>query len=124
VEHDDAVTIRDASDVLRDMVEMFRTGNLVALDQIIAPEYLDHQGLDGSELHGPAGFARVVEAARVGYKELDVTIEDLVVGPDRAAARLRWRGGRVEADTVTRETIDIVRVDRHGRAVEHWGGQN
>ncbi|HEX7133003.1 MAG TPA: ester cyclase [Iamia sp.] len=108
-------------DVMRAMVAAFATG---VVADVVHPDYLDHQGLDGERpLRGPEGFARVVEVARRAYAELDVTIVDLVEGPDRAAARIAWRGVRATGEITERETIDIVRVE-DGRAVEHWGGRS
>ncbi len=86
------------------------------------PDYLDHQGLGGEPIHGPAGFATVVAAARRRYDRLDVVVEDLITGPDRAAARLLWSGIQPSGEVVRRETLEIIRVDE-GMAVEHWGGR-
>ncbi len=106
---------RDAGAVLRSMVRMFATGDLDEVGSVVSPDYLDHQGLDGSSLRGPEGFRRVVAAARRGSGELTVEIQDLIVEGDRAAARIRWRDSASD-----RETIDILRT-AEGRAIEHWG---
>jgi ketosteroid isomerase-like protein len=111
------------SDVVRAMVAMFNTGDVVDVEAVVAPEYFDYQELLSGPISGPAGFARVVEAARQGFVELEVTIEDLIVGVDRAAARLRWLGLRRSGESVDRQTIDIVRVE-NGKAVEHWGARS
>ncbi len=106
---------RDAGAVMRSMVRMLATGDLDDVESVVSPDYLDHQGLDGSSLRGPEGFGRVVAAARRGSDELTVDIQDLIVAGDRVAARIRWRDS-----TGDRETIDILRT-AGGRAVEHWG---
>lgn len=91
---------------------------------VVHPEYVDHQGLPGERpLIGAEGFIRVVGVARSGYTELSVTIEDLIEGDDRVAARLAWNGVRQSGETAHRETIEIVRVES-GRAIEHWGGHS
>ncbi len=108
---------------MKAMVDMFTTGDLAELATVDA-RYLDHQGLGGEPERRTDGFARVVEAARSGYRDLVVTIEDLIAAPDRAVARLRWRGTRQSSGhEVERETIEIVRIGR-GKAVEHWGAQS
>jgi hypothetical protein len=109
-----------AAEVMVAMVAMFATGDLSALHATVHPDYLDHQGLGGRPLRGTEGFATVVNAARRGHLGLEVTIEDLITNPDRAAARLRWAGTNSDGDHVERETLEIVRIEE-GRAVEHWG---
>ncbi len=105
------------------MVAIFSTGDLSGIEATVHPNYLDHQGLNGEAIRGPAGFAAVVTGARGGYESLDVTVQDLLTGPDRAAARLLWSGRRPSGEIVSRETLEIIRLDR-GRAVEHWGGRS
>jgi ketosteroid isomerase-like protein len=106
--------------LLRKLVRAFETGNLSDLDALIDPDYVDHQGLDGTELRGADGFRRVVTAARGAKLHLHVSIEDLIAENDRVAARLRWHGTSASGKSLERETIDIIRV-AGGRAAEHWG---
>jgi predicted ester cyclase len=108
--------------VMLAMVRMFATGDVSRCEQLVSPDYVDHQGLHDGPRFGSNGFSEVVAAARDGYEMLHVTVEDLVAGPDRAAARIHWRGER-SGEVIERETIDIVRVVS-GRAVEHWGGRS
>jgi predicted ester cyclase len=112
------------AEVLRAMVAAFDGGDLGSVAEIVHPDYLDHQGLDGERrITGIAGFTHVVETARSAYAELSVEIVDLIEGADRAAGRIVWDGVRPSGERTRRETIDIVRVVG-GRAVEHWGGHS
>lgn len=105
------------------MVAIFSTGDLSSLEATVSAHYHDHQGLGGAPIHGPQGFATVVAAARSGCLSLDVIIEDLICGPDRAVARLRWRAHRPSGEIVERQTLEIVRIE-DGKAIEHWGGRS
>jgi predicted ester cyclase len=105
------------------MVAAFSTGDVTLVGRFVGRDFIDHQGLGGEAMRGPDGFREVVATARDGHVELAVTIEDLIEGSDRAAARLRWRGMRPAGGFVDRESIEIVRVE-HGHAVEHWGGRS
>lgn len=116
-------SIRTPAQVMRSMVAMFATGDLVELATTVHPDYLDHQGLRDGPMHGPDGFATVVATARSNWEVLDVVVEDLIEGDDRVAARLRWHGTRASGQVVERETVEIVRLEG-GRAIEHWGGQS
>jgi hypothetical protein len=112
-----------AGEVVNAMVAMFSTGDLSEIETTVHPDYLDHQGLQGEPVHGPGGFSTVVAAARCGYDSLDVTVEDLIRGPDRAAARLLWSGIRSSGDAMSRQTLEIIRIDA-GKAIEHWGARS
>jgi hypothetical protein len=45
----------DAKAVMRKMVEMFATGDLITLDSVVSTDYIDHQGIDGTEIRGREG---------------------------------------------------------------------
>lgn len=70
----------------------------------------------------PRNRAAVVAAARSSFTTLDVTVEDLIPGADRAVARLQWAGLRPDGQ-VSRQTLEIVRIE-DGMAIEHWGGRS
>lgn len=102
------------------MVAMFASGDPVGAENVVAADYIDHQGLGGEQLVGLDGFVYVVRTNHAAHREQTVTIEDLFGVDERAMARLRWRGIRVDGTEVDRQTIEIVRV-ADGKAVEHWG---
>ena len=106
----------------RKIVEAFSTGDLSRVESLFALDYVDHQGLGGHEMIGPSGFSDVVRAARTGYVDLAVRIDDLIAEGDKVVARLHWRGVRPAGEIVERETIEILRFVA-GRAVEHWGAR-
>jgi predicted SnoaL-like aldol condensation-catalyzing enzyme len=106
--------------VLRAMVEMFSTGDVSSVGDVIAAGYLDHQGLGGNELRGADGFIQVVTAARRAYSELNVEVVDIKLSGDNVEGHVHWQGVRHDGTAVRRETIETVRVV-DGRAVEHWG---
>jgi predicted SnoaL-like aldol condensation-catalyzing enzyme len=104
------------------MVESFSTGDVSYVAELIAPDYVDHQGIGDGALKGPEGFARAVRAARSNIHSLQVDVEDIFGTDDRAVARLRWIETSTVGERRERETIDIVRV-HDGRAIEHWGAR-
>jgi SnoaL-like domain len=112
--------VTEAEALTRKIVEIFDIGAFDLIPSVIAPEYVDHQGLGEQEIRGPDGFRAVVEAVR-RYEGAHVTVEDLVADEERAAVRLRWSGVD-QAGVVTRETLDMLRF-ANGRLVEHWGSQ-
>ena len=108
----------EAEALTRKIVEIFDNGAFDLIPSVIAPEYVDHQGLGEQEIRGPDGFREVVEAAR--RDEVHVTVEDLVADEEKAAVRLRWYGVNQAGVVVTRETLDMLRF-ANGRLIAHWG---
>ena len=109
------------------MVETFNTGDVSNLELLVSPDYVDYQGIGGSEVYGPDGFANVVMLARQSHPGLRVVIQELTVAGDTVQARLvwfesepTWRSGSKTVHETQRRTAETVRfVD--GLAVEHWG---
>jgi predicted SnoaL-like aldol condensation-catalyzing enzyme len=92
-----------------------------AVSSVVADDYIDHQGLGESEIRGRDGFRTVVEAVQKS-SDVQVMIEDIVAVRDKAAVRLRWHLVDPSGQTVTRETLDLLRFVE-GRLAEHWGGE-
>jgi predicted SnoaL-like aldol condensation-catalyzing enzyme len=113
----------DASrEALLRMIDMFKTGDTAAVNEVVCDTYYDHQGLEGSIIHGASGFNEVVSAARRPFVRLEIEVVDVIAEGDRAVGRIRWHGELPTGEVVDRETIDIVRV-ANGLAVEHWGAE-
>jgi predicted ester cyclase len=108
-------------EVLRRMLAMFETGDISDVHEVVASDYLDHQGLD-TPLVGPDGFMRVVGTVQSVCPQLRIEVEDEVSEGDRVAARLRWTFRGEAGQLVQRRTIELLRVE-HGRAAEHWGAK-
>ncbi len=109
------------------MVDAFNTGDLSALNSLVSLYYVDHQGIDGSEMFGQDGFASVVKFARGSNPGLRVTIQELEASGDTVKARLTWfeteparRPGSMEHASTQRRTLETVRF-ADGLAAEHWG---
>lgn len=112
---------------MRRMVETFNTGDVSTLELLVSPSYVDHQGIGGSEVYGPDGFASVVMLARHSHPGLRVLIEELTVAGDTVHARLAWfepeptpDSSSNAGDVTQRRTAETVRFS-DGLAVEHWG---
>jgi predicted ester cyclase len=106
--------------------EIMSGHDLTRLDEIKAPDYVNHNpfaepGLEGSK--------RVLGAIIAGVPDLKVTAEDVFVSADgtRVVGRYRYEGTHTgnllgysgTGNAFAMRSIDIWRVE-NGRFVEHW----
>jgi len=126
-----AATTRTTDDerrveVLRCIIEeAFGRGNLEVLDEVVAPNYIEHQsGLPPSR----EGLKAIITELRRIFPDLTFTIEDMTVDGDKVwglfRARCTHRGEMMgfppTGKTMEITVIDIIRV-QNGKLVEHWG---
>ena len=108
--------------------EGFATGNAGIVDELCAPDLIEHQfGIAGS---GSDAIAHVKEAIRqvhAATPDMAFTMEDAVESGDTIWVRVRARGtatgpffGPPSGRAVELTVIDVARIV-DGRIVEHWG---
>ncbi len=124
------MSAKDPETVFRRLMEEgFNQGRLEVVDELFAPNSVEHQvRRPGHPQHGPQGAKEVINSLRSSFPDLHFTIEDLIVAGDRVWARMKARGtnlGPLNGSPPTGrsfeiDVIDIVRV-ADGRVVEHWG---
>ena len=113
------------SRIMRRMVDAFNTGDLSTVESLVSPNYVDHQGIGGSKIHGPKGFADMVESFRQARPHLNVTIEELTANGDYVEAKLFWSEPNPMPSSdlqhpYEKRTIELIRV-ADNQAIEHWG---
>jgi steroid delta-isomerase-like uncharacterized protein len=109
----------------RAIEEGWNRGNLAAIDELFAPDFVEHQA---GIAPGRDGVKRSIRSLRAAFPDLHLVVEDAIADGDRVWLRLHATGthdgpfmgmpgtGRPFEITV----IDIARVV-DGRLVEHWG---
>lgn len=108
--------------------EVFNQKNLAAIDDFIAPSFVNHSaaqlGMTGGDLEHVRQFVSMVMQS---FPDLRYTVEDLVAEGDQIAARLTLSGTQQGAfmgipptgKHVTISDIEIFRISG-GKAVECW----
>ena len=117
--------------VRRVIEEMFNKGNLDAADELVAPDFVDHDPAMPEEVRGPEGFKEFAAAYRAAFPDLHVEIEEQIAEGDLVATR--WTAiGTHDGDLmgiaptgnqVTQPGMDITRVS-DGKIAETWEGYN
>jgi steroid delta-isomerase-like uncharacterized protein len=110
--------------------DVWGRGDLDAMDELFAPDYIDH-GAPPGEASGREWHKRLVAAFRSAFPDLSITNEDVIAAGDKVV--LRWRGhGTHEGDLmgipptgkhVEFSGIEVLRV-AEGKVVERWGEGN
>lgn len=107
--------------------EVVNAGELSAMDEILAPDFVSHEELPPGIPSGREGAKQLFSMLRSAFPDLHATIEDEIAEGDKVVARLTFSGthqgefmeiaptGRRVAYAV----IDILRI-ADGQVVEHW----
>jgi len=106
--------------------EVFNAGNLALIDELFAPNFVDHD--PSNPLPGLDGVRQLVSMYRGAFPDLHLTIEDEITEGDRVVTRFTGRGTHKGSlmgipptgKRVTIAAIDILRFE-NGRIAEHWG---
>jgi steroid delta-isomerase-like uncharacterized protein len=111
----------------RVMTELFNEGNLDVADELLAPDYVDHDPASPQEMRGPEGFKRFVATMRSAFPDTHVRIEDEVAEGDLVATRWTATGtqeGEMEGipPTGNRAEVSGIMIDRFsgGKLAETW----
>ena len=114
------------ANVRRLLAEAFSHGEYAVIDEIVAPDCVEHQ--NGSQGIGPEAVRRTASGLRASFPDLQLDIEDVVATEDTVWVRVRGRGtdtggvaGRPPSGRPFEiDIIDVVRF-RDGKMVDHWG---
>ncbi|MGD0258044.1 MAG: ester cyclase [Thermoplasmata archaeon] len=121
--------IKDHVTVVRRLIEEgFNRGDLTVLDQILDPEYLEHQSLAPGVPPTREAVPAMIRALRAGFPDLHLSIEAVDTAEDRVWLRLHatgthkgpFMGNPPTGRKMSIDVLDVCRI-RRGRIVEHWG---
>lgn len=106
--------------------DAFGGGDLAVIDQLVAPDFVEHQS--GAQGIGPGALQRLVGSLRASFPDLQLSIEEIAAVDDRVWVRSRGSGtdtggvaGRPPSGRrIEIDVIDVVRFE-NGLIAEHWG---
>jgi len=110
----------------RTFEEVFNQGNLALVDELVAPDFLDHEVPPGMNNRGPDSTRQLVTMLRTAFPDLHFTIEDLVAEGDTVAGRVTMSGTHLSpfqgipptGRSFQQAQMYFVRF-RDGKAIEH-----
>ena len=119
-------TEQNKATFLRYADEVFRAGNIDAVDAYIAPDFISHN-LPPGQAQGPEGIKNALRGLHSAFPDLEATLDDLLAEGDKVAARYTVRGIHAGtflgiAGTGKRVTVAAIGIYRfaEGQFVESW----
>lgn len=108
-------------------LEVFNQGNFGLIDELIAPDFVEHSAQPGVPPTRD-GFMQLAIALRSAFPDIHYTVEDAIEAGGKVVHRLA-ASGTMKGDflgipaTGTRATWTEIHIGRvaNGRLVEHWG---
>jgi steroid delta-isomerase-like uncharacterized protein len=123
------MSTEENKELLRRLTEGWNQGNLTLIEELIAPDFINHDP-HRPDVRSRENYQHWVSESRSLFPDLHITVEDLVAEADKVAVRWTFRGtntGDFETPTpspatgkqVTVSGIDIYRF-AGGKIVEEW----
>jgi steroid delta-isomerase-like uncharacterized protein len=115
--------------LVRHMVEeVFNRGNMDQLDELLAPDFVEHEELPPGIPPGREAPKALFGMLHSAFPDFQATIEDIVAEGDKVVIRMTWTGTQKgefmgvppTGKRVSWAVIDILRMVE-GKCVEHWG---
>jgi steroid delta-isomerase-like uncharacterized protein len=118
--------VRNKALMRRFYEELWSKGNLEAIPELVAEDFVDHQAPVGQP-SGREELAGLVVMWRTGFPDMRETVEDLISEGDKVVGRFLMRGTHrgefmgvaPTGRSVTMSGIDVVRI-ADGRISEFW----
>jgi putative oxidoreductase len=92
--------------------DVWNQGKVDVLDELLAPEYVNHTPSAGNPPPGPNGLKPIVLALRRAFPDLHFAIEDVIETSDAVVIRTRMTGthrGDLFGIAPTHRTVDVMR---------------
>jgi len=117
--------------LVRRFWEAVARGDLDAIDDMLAPDFVDHSLLEGQE-SGREGYKQQVAEQHAALSDIRPTIEDQVAKDDKVATRITWRSthdrgeyfGLMPRDKEVLVTGMTMHRIEGGKIAEEWSEDN
>jgi steroid delta-isomerase-like uncharacterized protein len=77
--------------VITRLVDFINTGNLAIVDEVVAPDYVEHDPFPGQQ-PGREGLKAVILMTRDAFPDLEWVMDEMVAEGDTVSSRFTWRG--------------------------------
>jgi predicted ester cyclase len=101
--------------------ETFNQGNLALVDELIAPDAVNHDPATPPELRGlrgPEQFKRIVGMYRTAFPDVNMVVDDVISSGDKVV--LRWHSEGTHRGELSGLAPTGARVSVTGLSIDHW----
>jgi steroid delta-isomerase-like uncharacterized protein len=114
-------------DLVRRLIEEVEKGHLDVIDELLAPDFVDHDLLPDQK-PDRQGYKLGLSEDHAAFSDLDITIEDQIAEGDKVVTRLTWRGthdrekfmGKPPTNKKVESTAIFIHRISEGKIKEEW----
>ena len=113
--------------IIRYFEEVWNKGKLELLDEMIAPNYINHNPGMANPSPGPAGLKPIIARIRQAFPDLHYVIENMVVSDNQVAVHTTMQGTHTGDFFGLAPTNKVIKVNQmqierieNNKIVEHW----
>ncbi len=121
------MSAEESKAIVRQFWGVWEEGNIDLVDELLAPDYVNHTPASPDQPTGPEGVKGVVAMFRSAIPDLRVVVEDMIAEGDKVAVRYTLEGtheGELFGVPPTGQRLSIksIAVERvsDGKIREHW----
>ena len=121
------MSAEESKAIVRRYLGVYEQGNIELLDELLAPDYINHTPATPDLPTGPEGVKGVVTMFRGAMLDLRVVVEDMIAEDDKVAVRYTLEGtheGELFGVPPTGQRLSIksITVERvsNGKIRDHW----
>ena len=121
------MSAEESKAIVRRFWGVWEEGNIDLVDELLAPDYINHTPASSDQPTGPEGVKGVVAMFRSAIPDLRVVVEDMIAEGDKVAVRYTLEGtheGELFGVPPTGQRLSIksISVERvsDGKIIEHW----
>jgi ketosteroid isomerase-like protein len=109
-------------DVVREYFRrLFVERDLSVCEELLAPEYIDHDAVDGTPA-GPAATRAYVAQMFVDIPDLTVDLHEIHADGGAVMVRASWRGTGRDGIPFEQSGLALIHVSETGQLLERWSG--
>ena len=86
------MSAKENKEIVRRFWGVWEEGNIGLVDELVGPDYVNHNPGMPNQPEGPEGIKVVVSMFRAGMPDLRVVIEDVIAEGDKVMMRYRIEG--------------------------------
>jgi predicted ester cyclase len=117
--------------LVRRLIKEVEKGNLNVVDEVLAPDFVDHDLLPDQE-PDREGYKRGLSEDRAAFSNFDITIEDQIAEGDKVVTRFTWRGThdqeKIMGMAPTGKKVEVTAIFIHriagGKVKEEWSASD